>query len=57
MNYRRKSTIGWSIGCIFLDIFGGIFSMMQMVINAYNYGNWLELIHKIEVLLTLSRLI
>lgn len=39
MNYRRKSTVGWSIGCIFLDIIGGIFSILQMLLNAYNHGN------------------
>lgn len=38
MNYRRKSTIGWSIGCVFLDIIGGVFSILQMLLNAYNYG-------------------
>lgn len=38
MNYQRKSTIGWSIGNVFLDFTGGILSMGQMIINAYNYG-------------------
>lgn len=38
MNYRRKSTDGWSIGCIHLDIIGGVFSILQMLINAYNHG-------------------
>ena len=38
MNYRRKSTEGWAVGCIFLDIVGGIFSMAQMLLNAYNYS-------------------
>jgi hypothetical protein len=37
MNYRRKSTEGWSIGNIFLDFTGGLLSMLQMVLNAYNY--------------------
>lgn len=37
-NYRRKSTVGWSIGNIFLDFTGGILSMLQMILNAYNYG-------------------
>ncbi|XP_008551440.1 cystinosin homolog [Microplitis demolitor] len=39
-NYRRKSTIGWSIGNVLLDFTGGILSMLQMVLNAYNYDDW-----------------
>lgn len=38
MNYRRKSTIGWSIGNVLLDFTGGWLSMLQMMLNAYNYG-------------------
>lgn len=38
MNYKRKSTIGWSIGNVVLDFTGGILSMLQMIINADNYG-------------------
>lgn len=38
MNYKRKSTVGWSIGNIFLDFTGGALSILQMIINAYNYG-------------------
>jgi cystinosin len=40
MNYKRKSTIGWSIGNIFLDFTGGLLSILQMIINAYNYNDW-----------------
>lgn len=51
MNYRRKSTVGWSIGNILLDFTGGTLSMLQMILNAYNYSEdllalrwyWLEL--------------
>lgn len=39
MNYKRKSTIGWSIGNVLLDFTGGWLSMLQMMLNAYNYGN------------------
>lgn len=48
MNYRRKSTVGWSIGCIFLDIFGGIFSILQMILNAHNHGKsrWMIILAK-----------
>lgn len=38
MNYQRKSTVGWSIGNILLDFTGGMLSMLQMIVNAYNYG-------------------
>lgn len=40
MNYKRKSTVGWSIGNIFLDFTGGILSMLQMIVNSYNYDDW-----------------
>ncbi|KAK9501189.1 hypothetical protein O3M35_002263 [Rhynocoris fuscipes] len=40
MNYKRKSTIGWSIGNVVLDFTGGILSMLQMIINADNYNDW-----------------
>lgn len=40
MNYRRKSTVGWSIGNILLDFTGGILSMAQMILNAYNFDDW-----------------
>ncbi|XP_068236157.1 cystinosin homolog [Palaemon carinicauda] len=39
-NYRRKSTSGWSIGNIFLDITGGALSIVQMIIISYNYNDW-----------------
>ncbi|CRK88704.1 CLUMA_CG002366, isoform B [Clunio marinus] len=40
MNYRRKSTVGWSIGNIILDFTGGLLSMLQMILNSYNYNDW-----------------
>lgn len=40
MNYRRKSTVGWSIGNVLLDFVGGMLSMLQMMLNAYNYGKF-----------------
>lgn len=42
MNYKRKSTVGWSIGNIFLDFVGGFLSILQMVLNAYNYHDWIS---------------
>jgi len=38
MNFRRKSTVGWSIGNILLDFTGGVLSMLQMFLIAYNTG-------------------
>jgi cystinosin len=38
LNYRRKSTVGWSIENILLDFTGGVLSMAQMMFNSYNYG-------------------
>ncbi|XP_065204317.1 cystinosin homolog [Planococcus citri] len=40
MNYRRKSTVGWSIFNVILDFNGAFFSVSQMLINAYNYDDW-----------------
>ena len=40
MNYRRKSTEGWSIGNILLDFTGGVLSVLQMFLLASNYDDW-----------------
>jgi len=40
INFKRKSTIGWSIENILLDISGGILSFLQMFLDALNTGNW-----------------
>ena len=32
LNYKRKSTVGWSITNIMLDFTGGTFSILQDVI-------------------------
>merc|ERR1711907_880948 len=36
MNFKRKSTVGWHIGNVLLDFTGGVFSLLQMVIDAIN---------------------
>ncbi|KAK9704609.1 PQ loop repeat [Popillia japonica] len=46
MNYKRKSTDGWSIEAVLLDIVGGLFSVLQMFMNAYNYDQKLTWIFK-----------
>ncbi|XP_035987566.1 cystinosin isoform X1 [Fundulus heteroclitus] len=40
MNYRRQSTKGWSIGNVLLDFTGGVFSILQMIIQSYNNDEW-----------------
>jgi cystinosin len=40
MNYKRKSTEGWSIGNILLDFTGGTLSVLQMFLLATNYNDW-----------------
>ncbi|XP_008551057.1 cystinosin homolog [Microplitis demolitor] len=39
-NYKRKSTVGYSIGTVILDLTGGILSMLQMILDSYNYDDW-----------------
>ncbi|KAK4875906.1 hypothetical protein RN001_012328 [Aquatica leii] len=43
MNYKRKSTVGWSIGNIILDFTGGVLSMLQMILDSYNYNDWVSI--------------
>lgn len=38
-NYKRKSTVGWSIANILLDFTGGFFSFLQMVLEAASGEN------------------
>ena len=38
MNFRRKSTSGWSIGNVILDFTGGSLSILQMFLISYNNG-------------------
>ncbi|KJE93848.1 cystinosin-like protein [Capsaspora owczarzaki ATCC 30864] len=40
MNFRRKSTVGWSIGNVLLDFTGGALSILQMFLLAYNSDDW-----------------
>ena len=40
MNFRRKSTVGWSIWNVMLDFTGGSFSILQMFILSYNNDDW-----------------
>ncbi|KAM0791438.1 hypothetical protein ACM66B_005893 [Microbotryomycetes sp. NB124-2] len=40
LNYRRKSTIGWSIENIILDITGGLLSLFQLLLDASIDNDW-----------------
>ena len=39
-NYKRKSTEGWSILQILLDITGGVLSITQLLIDSSLQGDW-----------------
>ena len=38
LNYKNKSTVGWSIGNVMLDFTGGVFSLLQLIIEAVGNG-------------------
>lgn len=40
VNYRNRSTEGWSILQILLDFGGGILSIAQQAIDSYQQGDW-----------------
>lgn len=40
LNYQRKSTDGWSIYTMLLDVAGGIFSLAQLVIDSSLQSDW-----------------
>ncbi|PIO62522.1 Lysosomal Cystine Transporter [Teladorsagia circumcincta] len=39
-NFKRKSTVGWSIGNVLLDFTGGSLDILQMVLQCVNADNW-----------------
>ena len=39
-NYKRKSTVGWSIGQILLDLTGGVLSIAQLLIDSSLQNDW-----------------
>ncbi|KAF6157479.1 hypothetical protein GIB67_004417 [Kingdonia uniflora] len=43
MNFGRKSTVGWSIVYILLDILGGVANYSQMVRQSLGRGSWVNL--------------
>lgn len=42
LNFTRKSTIGWSIGNILLDLLGGVTNYGQMAVQSIDQGSWVN---------------
>ncbi|ETN59182.1 cystinosin [Anopheles darlingi] len=40
MNFKRKSTVGFNISNRVLDMAGGILSLLQMILNCWNFDDW-----------------
>ncbi|CAI5708545.1 unnamed protein product [Hyaloperonospora brassicae] len=40
LNYQRKSTVGWTIWNVLLDVAGGLFSMGQLVLDVVATEDW-----------------
>ncbi|RKF56833.1 Cystinosin-like protein [Golovinomyces cichoracearum] len=40
MNIKNKSTTGWSIDQILLDMTGGVLSILQLCVDSYKQGDW-----------------
>ncbi|RJE20257.1 cystinosin [Aspergillus sclerotialis] len=40
VNYKRKSTVGWSIYQILLDLTGGVLSLIQLIIDSSFKSDW-----------------
>ncbi|KAG0233224.1 PQ loop repeat-domain-containing protein [Mortierella sp. GBAus27b] len=40
INWKGKSTVGWSIHNILLDLTGGVLSTAQLILDAYLSGDW-----------------
>lgn len=40
LNYKRKSTVGWSIVPMLLDLAGGVLSLVQLVLDSSLQSDW-----------------
>lgn len=40
LNFKNKSTEGLSMGYVLLELTGGTFSTLQMLLLAYNFGKF-----------------
>ncbi|KAL1311713.1 hypothetical protein AAFC00_001813 [Neodothiora populina] len=41
-NYRKKSTAGWAIHTIYMDLLGGVTSLMQLIIDSSLQSDWAD---------------
>jgi cystinosin len=51
LNYQRQSTEGWNIIQIILDLMGGLFSALQLVLDANDTNEWNALTGNIQKVL------
>ena len=40
LNYKRQSTMGWSIVPILMDLTGGVLSLIQLVLDSSLQSDW-----------------
>lgn len=40
LNYKRKSTVGWDIRQILLDLSGGLLSIVQLILDSSFEADW-----------------
>lgn len=40
LNYNRKSTEGWNVWNVLLDFSGGMLSLLQLVLDCVDLGDW-----------------
>lgn len=40
LNFRRQSTVGWSIENVWLDLIGGLCTFAQQTMDAYDANDW-----------------
>ena len=40
LNFSRKSTQGWAVGTVLFDLIGGVFSVGQMFLLAWDHNDW-----------------
>ena len=40
LNYQRKSTVGWTIWMVVLDLYGGVLSVAQLLLDCWNSHDW-----------------
>ena len=40
LNYSRKSTVGWNVWSVVLDFFGGLLSLLQLVLDCWNKNDF-----------------